>query len=93
MLAVINVDTYPFLAFSDLTYHLEDTGIGCAVPLDSKESGLGSSDQEASPSAGKNIVIVFVSYCAWTCVPITIFSAEDIYKVPGYHFFRQMNSQ
>ena len=22
------VDTYPFLAFPDLTYHLEDTGIG-----------------------------------------------------------------
>ena len=26
-LAVISVDVYPFLAFSDLTYHLEDTGI------------------------------------------------------------------
>ena len=26
--AVISVDPYPFLAFSDLTYHLEDTGIG-----------------------------------------------------------------
>ena len=34
--AVISVDAYLFLAFSDLTYHLEDTGIGvfwlhCAV--------------------------------------------------------------
>ena len=28
VLAVINVDVYPFLAFSDLTYCLEDTGIG-----------------------------------------------------------------
>ena len=27
MLAVISVDAYPFLAFSDLTFHLEDTGI------------------------------------------------------------------
>ena len=26
--AVISVDTYPVLAFSDLTYDLEDTGIG-----------------------------------------------------------------
>ena len=26
--AVISVDAYPFLAFSDLTCHLEDTGIG-----------------------------------------------------------------
>ena len=28
VVAVISVDTYPFLAFSDLTCHLEDTGIG-----------------------------------------------------------------
>ena len=28
MVAVIIVDSYPFLDFSDLTYHFEDTGIG-----------------------------------------------------------------
>ena len=28
MVAVISVDAYPFLAFSDLTCHHEDTGIG-----------------------------------------------------------------
>ena len=28
VVAVISVDAYPFLAFSDLTCHLEDTGIG-----------------------------------------------------------------
>ena len=28
MVAVISVDAYAFLAFSDLTCHLEDTGIG-----------------------------------------------------------------
>ena len=28
MVDVISVDAYPFLAFSDLTCHLEDTGIG-----------------------------------------------------------------
>ena len=28
MVAVISVDAYPFLAFSDLTYLLKDTGIG-----------------------------------------------------------------
>ena len=28
VVAVIIVDAYPFLAFSDLTCHLEDTGIG-----------------------------------------------------------------
>ena len=41
--AVINVDVYPFLYLSDLTCHLEDTGIcvsGWAVPPDSKETEL-----------------------------------------------------
>ena len=28
VVAVISADAYPFLAFSDLTCHLEDTGIG-----------------------------------------------------------------
>ena len=28
VVSVISVDAYSFLAFSDLTYHLEDTGIG-----------------------------------------------------------------
>ena len=28
VLAVISVDAYPFLAFSELACHLEDTGIG-----------------------------------------------------------------
>ena len=50
-----------FLAFPDLTCHLEDTGIGVfTVPPDSKETELGSSDQEASPSAGKNTGVVLV---------------------------------
>ena len=31
MVAVISVDAYPFLAFSGLTCHLEDTGIGVCV--------------------------------------------------------------
>ena len=28
VVAVISVNAYPFLAFSNLTFHLEDTGIG-----------------------------------------------------------------
>ena len=28
MIAVISLGVYPFLAFSDLTCHIEDTGIG-----------------------------------------------------------------
>ena len=40
VVVVISVDAYPFLAFSDLTYDLEDTRIGvsgCTVVPDSKE--------------------------------------------------------
>ena len=57
VLAVISVDAYPFLAFSDLTCHLEVMGLGVfwlrCVPPDNKETVLGSSDQEASPSTVK----------------------------------------
>ena len=51
--------------FSDLTCHLEDTGIGtflvalCRL-IDSKETKLRSSDQEASPSGDKNIRVVLM---------------------------------
>ena len=63
MAAVISADAYPFLAFSELTCHLEDTEIGvfwlhCAADI--KETELGSSNQEASPSAGKNTGVVLV---------------------------------
>ena len=47
MVDVISVHAYQFLAFSDLTCHLGDTGIGifclyCAV--DSKKTKLGGSN-------------------------------------------------
>ena len=53
MVAVIIVDAYSFLAFSDPNCHLEDVGIsvlGVTVPPNSKETKLGSSNQDASPS-------------------------------------------
>ena len=71
MVVVINVDVYPFLVFSDLTCRLEDTGMcvsGYTVMLDSKDTKLGSGDQEASPSAGKNTRVVLVPCCT-KCVP------------------------
>ena len=62
VVAVISVDTFSFLAFSDLTWHIEDTGIGvCTLKPDSKETELGSSNQDTSPSVGKNTRIVFSS--------------------------------
>ena len=75
VVAVISVDAYLFLAFSDLTYHLEDarTGVSwlhCAP--DSKETELGRSKQEAFVSAGKNLGIVLVPCRVWKCVPTAI---------------------
>ena len=58
---------------------------GCTVPPDSKETELGSSDQEASPSAGKNTGIVLVPCCTWKCVPTAISGGVDISEVPGCH--------
>ena len=51
---------------------------GCTVLPDSKETGLGSSDHEASPSAGKNTGIVLVPCRAWKCIPTAISGGVDI---------------
>ena len=55
---------------------------GCTVPPDSKEIKLGSSNQEASPSAGKNTEVIC---CASKCVPTAISSGVDISEVPRCH--------
>ena len=65
---------------------------GCTVPLDSKETGLGSSDQKASPSADKNIGVVLVPCHIWKCVPTVISGGVDILEVPGCHLLQQMSS-
>ena len=66
---------------------------GCTVPPDSKETKLGSSEQEASPSAGKNIQIVLVPCRAWKCVPTAISGGVDNSEIPGCHLLRKMSSQ
>ena len=66
---------------------------GCTAAPDSKETNLESSNQEASPSVGKNTEIVLVLYRAWKCVPTAISGGMDISEVPGYHLLRQMGSQ
>ena len=66
---------------------------GCAVPPDSKETKIGSSNQETSPSAGKNTGIVLVLYLAWKCVPTVISSGVDVSTVPGRHLLQQVNAQ
>ena len=66
---------------------------GCTVRADSKETELGSSEQETSPSAGKNTGIVLVPCHAWKCVPTAIFGGVDISEVPEYHLLQHMSSQ
>ena len=58
---------------------------GCTVLCGSKVTELRCSDQEASPSAGKNTRIVLVPCCAWMFVPTANFGGVDISKVPGFH--------
>ena len=62
----------------------------CTVPPDSKKTELGSSDQQAFLSAGKNSGVVLVP-CS--CVPTAIFSVVDISEVSGCHLLQQMSSQ
>ena len=57
---MISTDAYPFLAFSDVTCHLEDTE-------------LGSSNQEASPPAGKNTGVVLEPCSRMTVSPYSYF--------------------
>ena len=65
---------------------------GCTVPPDSNETKLGSSDQEASPSVGKNTGVLLVLCCTWKCFPTAISGGVDISGVPGCHLLRQMSS-
>ena len=50
---------------------------------DSKETKLGNSDQETSPSAGKVTGIVLVPCYAGKCVLTAISRGVDISEVPG----------
>ena len=58
---------------------------GCTVPLDNKETELGSSDQEDSPSAGKITGVVSVPCHEWKCVPTVNSGGVDVFEIPGCH--------
>ena len=82
------------LFFWPVTLRIQESlSSGCTVPPDSKETEIGSSNQEASPSAGKNTGVVLVPYLTWKCVPTAIFGGADISKVPGWHLLWLMSSQ
>ena len=52
---------------------------------ESKETKLGSYNQEASLSAGRNTRIVLVPSCSWKCVPTVVSGGVYISEVPGCH--------
>ena len=75
---MISVDAYPFLAFSDLTCHLEDTEIGasgCTVPPDVR------------------ILNLEVATKLLLHQQVKILSGVDISEVPGCHLLQQMSFQ
>ena len=78
---MIKVDTYPFLAISHLTCHLEDTGMFFLVAL-----------CRLIVSGDKNTMVVFMPCHAWKWVPTAISSGAIIPKVPGCHLLLQMTS-
>ena len=60
----------------------------------SKETELGSGDQEVSSSAGKNTGVVLVtSLHIWKCIPTAISGGVDISEVSGCHLLGQVGSQ
>ena len=58
---------------------------GRNVLPDSKKTKLGTGNQEASPSVGKNAGIVLVACLSWKCVATAISVGLDIFEVPGCH--------
>ena len=65
---------------------------GCTVLPHSKETELASSDQKASPLAGKNTGVVLVPCSHMEVLPTAISSGVDISEVPGCHLLRQISS-
>ena len=63
------------------------------MPHDNKETELGSSDQEPSPSSDKNIGIVLLPCRAWECIPLGFSGEVVIPEVPGCQLLREISSQ
>ena len=96
MVPVISVDVYPFVWLSQtwsVTLRIREYVFsGCTVPPNSKETKLGSSNQEASPSAA-NTGVVLVPCSSMEVLPYSYFWCVDISELPGFHLLRQLSSQ
>ena len=95
MVAVISVDAYPFLAFSDLTCNLDDTGIGVfwQLLIVRRLDLEVATKRFASLSAGKNAGVVLVPCHTWKYVHTPISGGVDISMVHRCHLLRHMSSQ
>ena len=94
MVAVINVDAYPYVVSSDLvTLRIQEWVFSsCTVPPNKKVEQLGSSNQEASPSAGKITGIVLVT-CRACKYPYRYFRRREFFGGPWLSLLRQTSSQ
>ena len=63
------------------------------MPPAGKKTEVGSRNQEAFPSAGKNNGVVLVTHCVQKHVSTAISGGVDISDVPGCHLLQQMSSQ
>ena len=66
-----------------VTLRIQEVFSGCTVPLDSKDTKFGNSQQEVSPSAGENTRKVLKPYRTWECVHTVISGGVDISEVAG----------
>ena len=92
VVAVISVDAYPFMAFSNLNCHLEGMGIGvflfalCHLIVRRPNLEVIWIDQEVFPSAGKNTGVVLVPCSRMEVHPYSYFWWCGYYWGPWVSF-------
>ena len=90
VVAVVSVDAYPFFWLSQTwpgTLRMQEWVLsGCTVLPDSKETKLGSSNQEVSPSAGKNTRVVLVPCLRMEVRPYSYFQWYGYFWGPCLSF-------
>ena len=66
---------------------------GYTVLSGNKKTELGSSNQDASQTAGNNARVVLVPRCVWKCVSAAISNDVDISEFHGCHLLQQTSYQ
>ena len=89
MVAVISVDAYTFWLSQTgpVTLRIQEYVFSyCTVPPDSTETELGSSNQKASPSTGKNTRVVLVPSSRMEVRPYNYFRWSGYFQGPWVSF-------